>query len=62
MAMNPRWTYGKDTSLTLRKYFVMFMLAGLYLFFVTAMWGLGIPIEFVIIIAGVMFMFQWFGS
>lgn len=62
MAMNPRWTYGKDTSLTLRMYFVMFMLAGLYLFFVTAMWGLGIPIQFVIIIAGVMFMFQWFGS
>ena len=60
--MNPRWTYGKDTSLTLRMYFVMFMLAGLYLFFVTAMWGLGIPIQFVIIIAGVMFMFQWFGS
>ncbi len=62
MAMNPRWTYGKDTSLTLRMYFVMFMLAGLYLFFVTAMWGLGIPIQFVIIIAGLMFMFQWFGS
>ena len=62
MAMNPRWTYGKDTSLTLRMYFVMFMLAALYLFFVTAMWGLGIPIQFVIIIAGLMFMFQWFGS
>jgi len=60
--MNPRWTYGKDTSLTLRMYLVMFMLAALYLFFVTVMMALGVPIILVTIIAGAMFMFQWFGS
>ncbi len=62
MGMNPRWTYGKDTSLTLRMYLVMFMLAALYLFFVTVMMALGVPIILVTIIAGAMFMFQWFGS
>ena len=62
MATNPRWTYGKDRSLQFRMYFVMFMLAALYLFFVTVMFGLGVPIEFVIIIAGVMLAIQWFGS
>ena len=62
MSMNPRWTYGKDTSLTIRMYLVMFMLAALYLFFVTVMMALGVPIILVMIIAGAMFMFQWFGS
>ncbi len=62
MSMNPRWTYGKDTSLTIRMYLVMFMLAALYLFFVTAMMALGVPIILVTIIAGALFLFQWFGS
>jgi len=62
MSMNPRWTYGKDTSLTIRMYLVMFMLAALYLFFVTVMMALGVPIILVTIIAGALFLFQWFGS
>ena len=62
MSMNPRWTYGKDTSLTIRMYLIMFMLAALYLFFVTAMMALGVPIILVTIIAGALFLFQWFGS
>jgi heat shock protein HtpX len=62
MSTNPRWTYGKDTSLQLRMYFVMFMLAALYLFFVTAMMALGVPIFLVAGIAGVMMVIQWFGS
>ena len=60
--MNQRWTYGKDTSLQLRMYFVLFMLAALYVFFVGVMLMLGMPIIFVIGIAGVMLLIQWFGS
>ena len=62
MSMNPRWTFRKDGALQLRMYFVMFMLAALYLFFITVMFGLGVPIEFVIVIAAVMLGIQWFGS
>ncbi|MDE2801258.1 MAG: zinc metalloprotease HtpX [Chloroflexota bacterium] len=62
MATNPRWTYGKDRALQFRMYFVMFMLAVLYLFFVTVMMALNVPIVLVIIIAGVMLAIQWFGS
>ena len=62
MSMNPRWTYGKDTSLQLRMYFVLFMLAALYVFFVGVMLMLGMPIILVTVIAGVMLLIQWFGS
>ena len=62
MAVNPRWTYGRDRGLRLRMYFVMFMLAALYLFFVTAMMALNVPIVLVVIIAGVMLGIQWFAS
>ena len=62
MSMNPRWTYRRDGGLRVRMYFTMFMLAALYLFFVTVMFGLGVPIEFVIIIAAVMLGIQWFAS
>ena len=62
MSMNPRWTYRRDGGLQVRMYFTMFALAALYLFFVTVMFGLGVPIEFVIIIAAVMLGIQWFAS
>ena len=62
MSMNPRRTYRRDGGLRVRMYFTMFMLAALYLFFVTVMFGLGVPIEFVIIIAAVMLGIQWFAS
>lgn len=60
--MNPRWTYRRDGGLQLRMYFTMFMLAALYLFFVTVMFALGVPIIFVIVIAAVMLGIQWFAS
>jgi heat shock protein HtpX len=51
-----------DGGLRWRMYFVMFCLALLYLFFVTAMFALGVPIIFVGIIAAAMLAFQYFGS
>ena len=62
MSMNPRWTYRRDGGLQVRMYFTMFALAALYLFFITVMFGLGVPIEFVIVIAAVMLGIQWFAS
>lgn len=62
MSMNPRWTYRRDGGLQVRMYFTMFMLAALYIFFVTAMFALGVPIIFVIIIAAVMLGIQYFAS
>ena len=51
-----------DGGLRWRMYFVMFSLTLLYLFFVTAMFALGVPIIFVGIIVAVMLLFQYFGS
>ena len=62
MSMNPRWTYRRDGGLQARMYFTMFMLAALYLFFVTVMFSLGVPIILVIGIAAVMLGIQWFAS
>ena len=62
MSMNPRWTYRRDGGLQVRMYFTMFMLAALYLFFVTAMMALGVPIIFVVVIAAVMLGIQYFAS
>ena len=51
-----------DGGLRWRMYFVMFSLTLLYLFFITAMFALGVPVVFVGIIAAVMLAFQYFGS
>ena len=53
---------GRDSGLRWRMYLVMFGLALVYLFFITAMFALGVPIIFVGILAAVMLGIQYFFS
>ena len=54
--------YGRDTELTLRMLFTMFMLAWVYVAFIGLLFWAGIHPIFILVIAVVMAAFQYFGS
>ncbi|MGC8492448.1 MAG: zinc metalloprotease HtpX [Syntrophobacteraceae bacterium] len=56
-----RW-YGKDWELSARMFFVMFLLAALYLLFLSFLWKAGVGFVTMALIAGVMLVVQFFFS
>ncbi|MBI2954584.1 MAG: zinc metalloprotease HtpX [Chloroflexi bacterium] len=59
--MSRRW-YGRDTELTVRMFLVMFLLAALYLLFITFLWASGLDFFSLAIIAAVLIGAQYFFS
>ncbi|MGC9195594.1 MAG: zinc metalloprotease HtpX [Syntrophobacteraceae bacterium] len=59
--MKRRW-YGKDWELSARMFFVMFLLAALYLFFLAFLWKAGVGFLGMALIAGVLLLVQFFFS
>ncbi len=59
--MRRKW-YGRDTELTIRMFLVMFLLAVLYLLFITVLWAAGLDFVSLAIIAGVLIGVQFFFS
>ncbi len=59
--MRRQW-YGRDTELTVRMFLVMFLLAALYLFFITFLWSAGLDFFSLAIIAGLLLLVQYFFS
>lgn len=59
--MRRKW-YGRDTELTVRMFFVMFMLAVVYLAFITVLWAAGLDFFGLAVIAAVMIGVQYFFS
>lgn len=56
-----RW-YGKDWELSARMFFVMFLLAALYLLFLAFLWKAGVGFVTMAVIAGVLLVVQFFFS
>lgn len=59
--MKRKW-YGGDTELTVRMFLVMFLLAAVYLFFITFLWAAGLDFFTLAIIAGLLLGVQYFFS
>ncbi len=59
--MKRRW-YGKDWELSARMFFVMFLLAALYLLFLAFLWKAGVGAMGMALIAGVLLVVQFFFS
>lgn len=59
--MRRKW-YGRDTELTIRMFLVMFLLAVVYLFFLTFLWAAGLDFFTLAIIAALMLGVQYFFS
>ncbi|MCL5265852.1 MAG: zinc metalloprotease HtpX [Chloroflexi bacterium] len=59
--MKRKW-YGGDTGLTIRMFLVMFMLAAVYLLFITFLWAWGMDFFTLAIIAGLLLGAQYFFS
>jgi heat shock protein HtpX len=59
--MNRR-TIGRDPELTFRMFLTMFLLAVVYLAFMTVLWAAGAPFMFIIIMAAVMLGIQYYFS
>ncbi|HKZ50452.1 MAG TPA: zinc metalloprotease HtpX [Dehalococcoidia bacterium] len=57
-----RRAYGRDTELSIRMFAVMFLLAAVYLFFLTVLWAAGVGVIFIAVIAGVMLLVQYYFS
>ena len=55
-------SYGRDTELTIRMLFTMFMLGLLYIAFMGLLFWAGVPWFFLLVIAIVMAAFQYYGS
>lgn len=59
--MTKRW-YGKDWELSARMFFVMFLLAALYLLFIAFLWKAGVGFLGMAVIAGTLLVVQFFFS
>lgn len=59
--MKRQW-YGRDTQLTVRMFIVMFLLAAVYLGFITFLWEAGVDFFTLLIFAGVLLAVQYFLS
>jgi heat shock protein HtpX len=59
--MERRW-YGKDWELSARMFFVMFLLAALYLLFIAFLWKAGVGFMGMAVIAGALLVVQFFFS
>ncbi|MDO8670853.1 MAG: zinc metalloprotease HtpX [Dehalococcoidia bacterium] len=59
--MRRKW-YGRDTGLAVRMFIVMFLLAAVYLFFLTAMWAAGLDFFAIGVIAAILLGAQYFLS
>lgn len=57
-----RRLYGRDTELTVRMLLVGAMLLAVYVFFMWALWAIGLSFAFIIVIAAVMLGIQYFAS
>ena len=57
-----RRAYGRDTELSIRMFAVMFLLAAVYLFFLTVLWASGVSFIFIVVIAAVMLGVQYYFS
>ena len=62
MDSNPVTKFHKDKSLILRMYFTIFMLGVLYGIFSLFLLASGVPITFIVLIVGVMMLFQYYTS
>ncbi|MBI2864314.1 MAG: zinc metalloprotease HtpX [Chloroflexi bacterium] len=59
--MRRRW-YGRDTGLALRMFFVMFLLAAVYLLFMAVLWAAGLDFFTLAVVAALMLGAQYFLS
>ena len=62
MNSNPVTKFHKDKSLILRMYFTIFMLGILYAIFSLFLLASGVPVTFIVLIVGVMVVFQYYTS